>query len=137
MSFLNSISPETQQKCNIRSCMGQRKGMMTRDDYTWLGSLKKPCHQYNMQWLYTGNWQVLTSSLLSYWLIFCIQKLSANRRVYESRFGLAMDQKLYFCQAFLNICQNGPRYWLKYQPKYSPLIGKMFLFSWFGLGKHS
>ena len=41
--------------------------------------------------LETGKcWQVLRSSLLSYWLIFLIHKLSANRRVYESRFGLAM-----------------------------------------------
>ena len=33
---------------------------------------------------------LLTSSLLSYWLLFRIHKLSANGRVYESRFGLAM-----------------------------------------------
>ena len=32
-----------------------------------------------------------TSSLLSYWLLFCIHKQSDNRRVYESRFGLATE----------------------------------------------
>ena len=37
MSFLNRISPETQYKCNILSSMGQRKGMMTKGDYNWLG----------------------------------------------------------------------------------------------------
>ena len=29
MDFLNRISPERQEKCNIMSFMGQRKGMMT------------------------------------------------------------------------------------------------------------
>ena len=48
---------------------------------------------------------MLTSSLLSYWLIFRIHKLSANRRVYESRFVLAMHSKLYYWQAPLE--RNG------------------------------
>ena len=33
----NKISPETQYKCNIMSFIGQRKGMMTRDDHKWFG----------------------------------------------------------------------------------------------------
>ena len=37
MSFLNIISPETQETCNTMSCLGQRNGMMTTDDYKLLG----------------------------------------------------------------------------------------------------
>ena len=37
VSFLNRILTETQYKCNIMSCMGQTKGMMTGDDYKCFG----------------------------------------------------------------------------------------------------
>ena len=37
VSFLNRILTETQYKCNIMSCMGQKKRMMTREDYKWFG----------------------------------------------------------------------------------------------------
>ena len=39
------------------------------------------------------------STLISYWLIVCGYEMLANRRAQDSRFGLAMHQKLYYCQA--------------------------------------
>ena len=39
------------------------------------------------------------AALLSYWLIVCGYEMPANRRAQESRFGLAMHKKLYYCQA--------------------------------------
>ena len=46
------------------------------------------------------------STILSYWLTICIQKNSSNRRVLQSRFGLAKHQKLYYCQNFFYRVQH-------------------------------